>query len=554
MKKNIFVVLIKAYLAFSAFNLYGQTQPVKYWIPFIDKSNNPFSIERPLEFLSYRALLRREKQSIAITVTDLPVNPFYIDSIKRMGFKIINSSKWLNGVVVSTDDTSLLEKIKKIDFVKQSIKQVSCYPNFQLQKQGIKQWEKNLEGFPDYGNSENQITMLKGDYLHRQGYEGEGMLIAIEDAGFTNANNISSLQNIWISNRVVAMKDFVKDSLSILEAHSHGTLVFSIIAGILSQVMYGTATQANFALIRTEDGGSECIIEEYNWACGAEFADSLGADVINTSLGYSLFNNTSQNHTYMDMDGKTTPIAIAADIAASKGMLIVVSAGNEGANKWRRITTPADAINVLTVGAVDETGIITNFSSRGPSYDKRVKPDVCAQGLSTVAQSENGSIINVSGTSCSAPLITGLATCLWEANPQASNMEIMEAIRQGSSQFEHPDSLYGYGIANFLKSDRILKYGINPVDNLSVHFNLFPNPATDHFYLEVIRPENSANESITINFLDIVGKTLYSEKRNLNESYSILEFQDFQFFPTGIYTLQIVFPDQIHSLLFMKTK
>lgn len=203
------------------------------------------------------------------------------------------------------------------------------------------------------------------------------------------------------------------------------------------------------------------MIEEYNWLCGAEYADSLGVDVINTSLGYLTFNDSRQNHTYKDLDGKTTPIAIAAGIAASKGIIVVVSAGNEGANQWFRITTPADAINILSVGAVDSMGTIARFSSRGPSYDGRIKPEVCAQGVNTIAQAD-GAILEVSGTSCSAPLISGLAACLWEANSDATSLQVRDAIIRSSSMFYDPDSIYGYGIPNFLMADRVLKHKIVP--------------------------------------------------------------------------------------------
>jgi serine protease AprX len=554
MKNCIVAVSFKIILAFLFFDAFCQITPQKYWIGFSDKNNSPYSIDNPREFLSERALSRRERQTIKINVTDLPVNTNYIDSLKRMGCKVINVSKWFNGVIVSIDDTVLLESIKQASFVKQPIIQVSCRQAAQIESHSIKQSEFLMVDIPDYGRSENQIVMLRGDYLHQQGYEGENMIIAIEDAGFANANNINSLSNLWMSDRVIALRDFVKDSLNILEAHYHGTLVLSIIAGISDQIIYGTATQAEFALIRTEDAGSECLIEEYNWACGAEFADSLGTDVINTSLGYSTFNDPLQNHRYKDMDGKTIPIAIAADIAASKGMLVVVSAGNEANNSWYRITSPADAINILAVGAVNPEGIISNFSSRGPSYDKRVKPDVCAQGVEVIAQSENGSIVECNGTSCAAPLIAGLATCLWQANQQASSQQIIEAIRQSGSICDHPDSLYGYGIANFFKADRILKYMLNPVEDQSIRFNLFPNPVRDHFYVEIVRPEIALNEKITISYIDLMGRTISMETRNIDESYSLLEFQNIQYLPTGIYTLRIELPEQKYSLRFMKVR
>jgi subtilisin family serine protease len=553
MKKSKIYIFYLGWMVFGMFNVLGQVSPGKYWVAFTDKNNTPYSVDKPYEFLSERAIERRQKQGIEISESDLPVDPAYLNQLNKLGFKIINVSKWLNGVILSAGNDSLLDTLNYLSFVKNPILKVCAGRNIQGQPEDKFQDIQFFKETSDYGNSDNQIEMLKGEYLHEQGYEGQNMIIAIQDAGFTNANSVSSLMHLWLSDRVIAIRDYVKDSLDILKANQHGTVVLSIIAGVFDKYLYGTAVEADFVLTRTEDGKSEYLIEEYNWVCGAEFVDSLGADVINSSVGYSTFNDSLQNHSYKDMDGKTTPVSIGVVMAASKGILVVSSAGNEGNNSWYRITAPADADSILSVGAVDEDGVIAYFSSRGPSFDGRIKPDICAQGYNTTAQLSDGTIINCNGTSCSAPLISGLAACLWQANISATSQQLIKAIQQSSSLYDSPDMTYGYGIPNFTKADRILKYMINPVGKGLMTFNLFPSPARNYFYLEIIRPESTDRETIIISYVDLLGRTLNREQRYIQDNYSILEFQNIEYLPTGINILRIELLEQVYSLLFLKT-
>ncbi len=540
-------------LFFSMLKIYCQDNLPRYWISFSDKVNTPFSIAQPEEFLSERAIDRRIRQNITITEQDLPVDPLYVDSLSRLGLQVINVSKWFNGALIATSNTELIDSIQKLVFihgpailVKPSIAYKSGISHVNADKFSVVQLSV------PYGYSSSQIEMLHGEYFHQQEIEGEGILIAILDAGFDNADNISSLAHIWQEDKLITTKDFVKDDLNIFNSHSHGTLVFSIIAGIQENILYGSAPDAEFALIRTEDGNSEYLIEEYNWVCGAEFADSLGADIINSSLGYSLFDDARQNHSYNDLDGVTTPISVAANLAAAKGIVVVASAGNSGNDPWYRITAPADANNIITVGAVDSLGIITDFSSRGPSFDRRVKPDVCSQGLYTVGQYPDGSFVYAAGTSCSAPLITGMVACLWQVNRQADYLEVIDAFHKAGNQYFTPDSLYGYGIPDLTKSDQLLANTL--VDSIGTvqTISIFPNPVHSYFYININQPEANGNQAITINIYDTLGRLCRRENRNIDSNNFILDFQDIQILNTGLYFLQVNLSGKTLALPFIK--
>jgi subtilisin family serine protease len=316
---------------------------------------------------------------------------------------------------------------------------------------------------------------------------------------------------------------------------SHGMSVLSIISSNIPGQLIGTAPDASFWLLRSEDVHSEYLIEEDNWIAAAEFADSAGADIITSSLGYSLFDNPAQNHTYQDMDGNTTRVSIAADMAASRGMLVVASAGNQGLTEWKYITAPADADSILTIGAVDFTGMITEFSSRGPSYDLRVKPTVDAIGMYTYIINPNGSVGQGDGTSFSAPVIAGLSACLWQSNPQASMMDIYNAICSSADRYYIPDDFYGYGIPNFSIADYLLKTANQ--SKAGNGFKVFPNPFTDKFYIVFDEPVNSA---ISITFYDLTGKEVdHFNYPEAPERRYILFENSLRYLPKGLYIVKV---------------
>ncbi len=528
--------------------LFGQVAPDKYWVRFTDKNNSPYSIDNPQEFLSQRAIDRRIKQGIEIQENDLPVNPQYIQGVKDAGATVLTVSKWFNSVTVYAGNQSIVDAIEALPYVlsvgkgneKVGDNTFTEKPFFANESFGgipSRELYKSSDAVNeyDYGAAYNQIHMLNGEPLHNNGYDGTGMIIAVLDAGFLNADNLSVFDSLWDSGRILGTKDFVNpQNPEIFTAHYHGCMVLSTMGGNLPGQLVGTAPQASYYLLRTEDGGTEYLIEELNWVSGAEYADSVGADVLNTSLGYSEFDDPSQNHTYADMDGNTTPITIGADIAASKGMIPVNSAGNSGSSSWYYITAPADGDSVFTIGAVDANGYLASFSSRGPTFDGRIKPDVMAQGSgSTVIDPWSGQVSSGSGTSFSSPISAGMVACLWQANPNKTNAEIMEAIRESASQFSDPDDDYGYGIPDYWQANSlltVLDHKINP----QYQVNVFPNPFNDEFLIDV-KAEDAVINSVEI--LDVAGKIVYSRKFSNMPAENKIAVSGLDKLPAGFYIL-----------------
>ncbi len=449
----------------------AQVAPDTYWIRFTDKNGSPYNIDNPEAFLTQRSIERRTAQGISIHENDLPVNQNYIDAVATAGATILNVSRWFNSVTVFTSDPAVISTIDGFSFVLSAekisgdpISMENQKPFFENESMGdniIKEGHitgKSSQSF-DYGSAYNQISMLNGIALHDMGYDGSGMVIAVLDAGFTNADILSAFDSLWINGQILGSKDFASPlSPNIFGSHSHGTSVLSTMGANLPGQMVGTAPHADYWLLRSENGSTEYLVEELNWVSAAEYADSVGADVINSSLGYTTFDDPAQNHSYADMDGNTTPITIGADLAASKGILVVNSAGNSGNTSWQYIGAPADGDSVFSIGAVNSSGTYASFSSQGPTYDGRIKPDVVAQGQgTTIISAYSGSVTTGNGTSFSSPVTAGMVACLWSAFPDRKNTEIMQAIRQSASQYTNPDGYLGYGIPDYLEALNILE-------------------------------------------------------------------------------------------------
>jgi len=492
-------------LLFCAINAPSQTVGY-YFVAFKDKANNSFSLNAPSAFLSQRALDRRTHQQIAIDSLDLPVSNNYLSQLNALGISIHSTSKWLNGAVVVLNNTSDYSTVQNLGFVK-SIKYLRPLNPV---KSKIGKFEAATKQY-NYGYAANQIEMMNGQYLHNLGKKGEGMLIAVLDAGFMGVDTIRYFDSLRVQNRIVLTRDIVDgyNDTYVYESHPHGTMVLSTMAVLRNNEFVGTSPKASFALIRTEEGAHEYIFEEYTWVIGAELADSMGADVINSSLGYTTFDDSTMNHTWADLTGRVAVSSIAATICARKGMIVCVSAGNSADDPWRKIGSPADADSVLTVGAVDANRNYAYFSSQGYSADGRVKPDVSAQGLSSAIIREDGTLTFGSGTSFSSPILCGLVTCLWQSNPQKNNMEIMEAVRKSASQYNTPDSLLGYGIPNFQQAYHILA-GINVTDVQGFQINnIYPNPCSVSTQLSYV---SDKIREITILLLSVDGKVLAEKK------------------------------------------
>ena len=428
----------------------------RYLVYFKDKAGTSYSTASPQQYLSARAIARRQRQHIAVSERDFPPNASYIQSIKNLGATVLYKTRWLNGVLVETNSTTL-SQILALPFVKGiegngDIRNARVSAENRSNNKTDKWGTTTAEG---YGFSENQVKMLCADSMHSAGYRGEGMLIGVLDGGFQNANLHPSLQPLFNENRVLSTFDFVDNETDVYDDHSHGTNVLSCMASYMPDTLIGTAYKASYVLLRTEDDATETKIEEAYWVFGAEYADSLGVDVINSSLGYSEFDNPAQNYTYSQMNGDVALSTRGADLAAQAGILVVVSAGNSGNSPWQYITAPADGDSVLAVGAVNPAGIRTSFSSIGPSADGRVKPDVAAQGSFVVVATPSGSYAYSQGTSFAAPLLAGMAAGFWQAHPNLTNVQVMNYLKQSGTQAQSPDYLLGYGIPNFKKADAL---------------------------------------------------------------------------------------------------
>jgi len=536
-----------------------QTAPGKYWIQFTDKENTPYTLSQPQDFLSDRALERRARYQIPLNEMDLPVDPSYLDSLSRMGVTVLNRSKWFNAVTIYTTDTSKLTQIRQLSFVKQ-LKSVKT------EKSALVAHDKFASEFMNtaeaatqtdttvllYGQATRQTGMLNGHILHNQGFQGQGMVIAVLDGGFRNVNINHAFDTLWMHNQILGGWDFVDNRPVQFDGHPHGAQVLSILAGNLPGQMVGSAPKASFYLLVTEDPNTEYPVEEDNWVSGAEFADSAGADLISSSLGYSVFEEplVNLNHTYADMNGKATRISRAATIAAGKGILVVSSAANEGNKAWHYITAPADADSILTVGAVDSLGRYAYFSSTGPTFDKRIKPNVTGQGLYTALVNTDGSVIRGSGTSFSTPLMCGLTACLWQANRTKSPMEIIQSIEKSASQAFDPDSLLGYGLPDFGKAWFLIQ-GIDPIrlDNESL-FRVYPNPFSDQLSIDFYSHDR---QKISIELLDITGKLMYVKPVEVGyTSINRLKINEFQELPDGIYFLRVITKANHHQQRIVK--
>ncbi|MBT7142393.1 MAG: S8 family serine peptidase [Bacteroidetes bacterium] len=525
-----------------SFVVNAQVAPNKYRIYFTDKTNTPYSIQNPENFLSERAIQRRINQNIPIIENDLPVDPVYVDSLISLGLEILNTSKWMNTAVVFSTDTALLDTIQNLGFVSDLYKSALLYENKTTKNKfgyQIKNESFATDSFIlfDYGAASNQIKMLNGHILHNQGFQGQGKIIAVIDAGFYHTDILPAFDSLWANNQIIGTRDFVDGGTVSFSGHTHGMMVLSTIGANIPGEFIGTAPKAKFWLLRSEDGATEYVIEEDNWVSAAEFADSAGVDIINTSLGYNTFNDPSQNHTYSDLDGNTTVISVGADIAASKGMLVVVSAGNSGGGSWQYVTAPADADSVLSVGAVDENEVYVGFSSTGPTPDGRIKPNVAAKGYGATIQSTGGQVSSGSGTSFASPIIAGMAACLWQANTDLTNMEILHAIEESSDQFFSPDSLKGYGVPDFAASNLVLQ-NIEYDDFYNEnHTKTFPNPFTNQINIEFYSVDS---QYINIVVVDLLGKIVkeYSVSLKLT-SYNKVCLNNLQDLQNGIYFVKI---------------
>jgi serine protease AprX len=537
--------LLALLLLFVPFASNGQVAPEKYWIQFSDKDNTPYTIAQPEAFLSLRAIARREKQNIPIKERDLPVDPEYLGQVLATGAELLSVSKWMNAVTVRITDTLVLQQVLDLPFV------VNHMP-VGKQRSAAGEWKKGevpadaknavqLPNDADYGEAFNQIDMLNGVQLHRQGLMGHGMLIAVLDGGFASADLLPVFDSLRQDGRIVATWDVVGRTTEVYGYSNHGTAVLSTMAAYLPGTMIGTAPKASYLLVRTEDVETEFPIEEDFWIAGAEYADSAGADIINSSLGYTTFDDPAYDHTYSDMDGQTTHGARGANMAASTGMLIVCSAGNSGNNSWKYISSPADADSALAIGAVNAIEEYASFSSIGPSSDGRVKPNVCSQGAQAIVANTQGGVGPSNGTSFAGPIMAGMAACLWQSNPDASNMEVYAAIEQSAHLFASPTAELGHGIPDVVRA-RLLLSGYSPAnlerdELLTVYPNPFNSSMDGVFY-------SSIEQDLELRLVNTLGHTVSTATgRGCENCLHPFRFDDLATLPVGTYFIQVLTED-----------
>ena len=555
--------IISLSILFNLFQLCSTAQNnYVYWVMFKDKNNSAYTVKNPSAFLSEKAIARRTGQHIAITTSDLPVNANYIYAVKATGVTVLYQSKWFNAITVYAADTSYLAEIRRLPFVSNimllsSPSTKSTAPKYRDEINSIKTIIENKtveateSNVLNYGRSYNQAHQIGIDCLHNKGYQGQGMTIAYMDDGFYKADSFPAFDSLRVNNQILGGYNFVLGNSNLYEHQdpslTHGMNTLSCTGGNLPGRIVGTSPKAKFWLFVTENTYSESWQEETNWANAAEFADSVGVDVINTSLGYSInMTNPAQNYTYADMNGRTTIISIAATLAARKGMAVVVSAGNSGGAPWYKITAPGDADSVLTIGAVDSLGFIAGFSSRGPTFDGRIKPNTCARGIAAIVASPNGDIVEESGTSFSSPITAGAVACLWQAHPTATNMQVLYAIERSASQYFVPDTIKGFGIPNFCMADSILGTiaGISEIqknsdDNISVYPNPFNSGFTVSFYSET-------KQNIQIELYDIAGRRIYNQSKKATANANIFNIEDETAINKGVYLLRLITTDKIY--------
>ena len=418
-----------------------------------DKRGTPFSIDNPSAYLSAKAIERRRRQRLAVDSTDLPVNPAYLRMIRSTGVDVVGVSKWNNTVLVRSRKLDCLRSVSRLACVKEVRKvwtspdSITVSPPRSHYHTEFNRWDTVAQ--THYGVTREQVEMLGGVKMHSHRFTGQGVTIAVLDGGFMNADQIPCLKEV----DVVGWRDFVvPPSNDIFKEMEHGTKVLSVIGVDVPGTYVGTAPDAAFWLLRCEDNMSENLVEEDYWAAAAEFADSVGVDIISSSLGFHSFDNAADNYKYSQLDGRTAMISYTASLLADKGIVLVNSAGNDGMASWKKINVPADAPDILTVGAVTPDRRNASFSSIGPTADGRIKPDVMALGSPTAVITGRGTIIKDVGTSFSTPVVAGLVACLWQALPGKTAKEIIRLVRESADNVASPDNIYGYGIPDFWKA------------------------------------------------------------------------------------------------------
>jgi len=508
MKVRLIVCLLFTF----SFISYSQTE-YHFLVHFRFKKSS-LDLSNPNEFLSEKSILIKSIQNAAIDSSDLPLNTNFINAIKEQNQVLEAKSKWFNAIVISNLDSNLTG-IESFDFIRS------------VEYLGQRGLNKKTNNKLKYGVSENQNKLTNVNFLHNLGYTGDGVSIAVIDAGFKNANTILFFNSLFIENRILGNYDFVNNRLVNYNGHSHGTSVLSTMAANSDKSYIGSAPNSNYILLVSEDVNQENLIEEFHFIEALEYADSFGVDIINSSLGYSIFDTFELSHAKDELTGDSAYISKACNFASKKGMLIITSAGNYGASAWKNISFPADADSVVTVGSVNELNKYSEFSSNGiPIYNGLIKPNLCSIGESIAFVNGNGQTQLGNGTSFSAPQITGLFACLKQAFPNKNNWELKKALEESASNFNTPDSLIGFGVPDAEKAYWIL----NKQSDLKEPEQLiFPNPTS--YSVMLINKNNISS----VKLFNLEGRLVYENYPN-----STVFKINVSFLSTGVFILKTI--------------
>ena len=488
----------------------------KFRVYLKDKHTREFEKIDPLTYLSQKAIDRRKEQGVEFDSTDYPVSYVYKDAIIKQGVVIVAESKWFNTVVVHCEDSIRVKEIERLNFVdsvkfvwrgQSYIEKESMRPRLQMPD-----CENDTLTESYFGISDKQFALHNAQTMHNAGFQGKGIEIAVIDAGFTNVDVIPSFVHSFIR----GYKNFVPDG-DIFSSIDHGTKVLSTMALNLPHKVMGSAPQSSYLLLRSEDEQSEFPVEEDYWVAAIEYADSVGVKLVNTSLGYNQFDDSSLNYTHKELTGNRSLISKATNTAFDKGILVVGSAGNEGNKEWLKITMPGDSKKMLTIGAISLDSVVTSFSSHGPTIDGRIKPDLMSVGSNTITIGQTGLISYTNGTSFSSPFLTGLIGSLWSVNPQLNRNDLIDIVRQSAHQFQRPDSILGYGIPDFEMAYqnvlRTLKQQENGVINDLMQVSMIEK---ESMIIELNEPQYDAH-SYSLRILNKDGNTIVSEKFDSSE-------------------------------------
>ena len=521
--------LLLIFLFLLPFNSLHSQDTQMYRLHLKDKGNPPYSISKPEDFLSSKSIERRMKQDLPVDSFDLPIDPEYFKSIAETGATIRSFSKWVKTVTVHLNNLEILPNLENLPFVDT----LYCVWKGKLPDKNITRMGTPFDtdflqnDINSYGSGFAQIALNNGHLLHNEGFMGKGITIAVLDAGFINVDRI----DFFKQDRIKEIKNFNHEVNDILrESHQHGTMVLSCMLSDKSGEIIGTAPEADYYLFRTEVVSEEYPVEEDYWVAALEYADSLGVDIVSSSVGYSTFDDKSMNHTQEQLDGKTIPASKAANLAASRGILLFNSAGNEGGKDWKKVNFPADAEHIITVGSIDKDSIRSSFSSLGYTADRRIKPDVMAMGSGASVVGSSNEIQYSNGTSFSTPILAGLAACLWEALPEKNSFAILKLLRETANHFLNPDSLMGYGIADVYKAYRQNNTSLKKIyDSFDpVYFSVYYSD--NRLFINLTNAEQY--NSCLIDIYSTLG----------NRIFSVYDFSgsiDISFLPKGIYIISL---------------